>query len=107
MTRLAIDPTAQSLQDFAAAISGVDNIQAVVNAHGSVQIIAEPGYKFDFAHRLQSNPDTSGISGSTEPQLTGSYAGAQNEQLAFEFTSSGTVGVRFAVDGRGGELGLA
>lgn len=91
---VAIDPATDSLQDLATAISAISNVQAVVDTQtGTLQVIAEPGYEFDFTPRLPSQVDTAAITGATVPTLNGQYTGASNENYSFTFLGSGTVGV--------------
>jgi flagellar hook-associated protein 1 FlgK len=92
--RLAIDPSAQSLEDVANAINGIGHIQAVVNTqNGTLSIVAQPGYAFDFAGRLPGAPDTQAIAGTATPQVSGSYTGGANDTLTYTVTGSGQVGV--------------
>jgi flagellar hook-associated protein FlgK len=94
LQRITFDPATDSLQDLAAIISSVANIQAVVDTQtGSLQIIAQPGFAFDFTGSLPAHPDTGGITGTTLPQFHGRYNGAANQELFFEVVGSGTVGV--------------
>jgi flagellar hook-associated protein FlgK len=69
-TTLAIDPATQSLQDIAAALSGVPGLSASVNSpSNALTIQAQAGFSFDFAGRdtnpagggAVANPDSSGL----------------------------------------------
>jgi flagellar hook-associated protein 1 FlgK len=92
--RIDIDPSSDSLQDVAAAISGIPNLQAVVDPQtGKLAILAASGYTFDFAGGLQTWPDTSGITGTSTPRIEGRYTGQANDTYTFEVIGSGTVGV--------------
>lgn len=94
LTRIAIDPATQSLQDVAAAISGVNNIQAVVDPQtNTLKILANPGYSFDFAGKLPTAPDTAAITGTTTPQISGTYTGSTNDTYTYRVVGSGTIGV--------------
>ncbi len=94
LTPVSIDPATQSLNDVAAALSAVPNIQAVTNPQtGTLQVLAQPGYAFDFAGRLPSSPNTSGFTGTATPQVGGQYTGANNDTYTFQVSGSGTVGV--------------
>jgi flagellar hook-associated protein 1 FlgK len=94
LTAVTIDPTTQSLNDVAAALSAVPNIQAVTDPQtGTLQILAQPGYAFDFAGRLPSSPDTGNYHGTATPQVGGQYTGASNDTYTFQVVGSGTVGV--------------
>ncbi|HZV04097.1 MAG TPA: flagellar hook-associated protein FlgK [Gemmataceae bacterium] len=93
LTPVSIDPSTQSLNDVAAALSAVPNIQAVTDSQtGTLQVLAKPGYAFDFAGRLPSAPDTSGYTGTATPQVGGQYTGTNNDTYTFQVAGSGTVG---------------
>jgi flagellar hook-associated protein FlgK len=93
-TRIAIDPATQSLQDIATALSAVGHIQAVVNTQtNTLSILAESGYSFDFAGRLDTSFDVSSFTGSAAPALSGAYIGAANDGFQFTVVGTGTVGV--------------
>ena len=94
LNEVTIDPDTQSLTDVAAAISGVDHLQAVINTtNGRISLLAEPGYKFEFTGHLASSLDTSLITGTTSPAVTGQYVGNVNDEFEFEFLETGTIGV--------------
>jgi flagellar hook-associated protein FlgK len=94
LSSIAIDPSTQSLQDVAAAVSAIDDVQATVGAQtGALTIIAAPGYQFDFAGGLETEIDTSGIGGSAAPSIHGFYSGESNDSFQFQMIGSGTVGV--------------
>jgi flagellar hook-associated protein 1 FlgK len=93
LTSVNIDPSTQSLNDVATALSSVPNIQAVTDPQtGTLQVLAKPGYAFDFAGRLPSSPDTSGYAGTATPQVGGQYTGTSNDAYTFKVVGSGTVG---------------
>ncbi|HZU38550.1 MAG TPA: flagellar basal body rod C-terminal domain-containing protein, partial [Gemmataceae bacterium] len=58
-----------------------------------LRILAQPGYTFDFTGGIPSIPDTSGLTGTTVPQLGGSYTGTTNDNYTFSVSGAGTVGV--------------
>lgn len=94
LTAVNIDPTTQSLNDVATALSAIPNIQAVTDPQtGTLQIMAKPGYAFDFAGRLPTSPNTSAYTGTATPQVNGSYTGSTNDTYTFQVVGSGTVGV--------------
>jgi flagellar hook-associated protein FlgK len=94
LTPVSINRSTQSLNDVATALSAVPNLQAVTNAqNGTLQILAEPGYAFDFAGRLPSSPNTSGFTGTATPGIGGQYTGSSNNSYTFQVVGSGTVGV--------------
>jgi flagellar hook-associated protein FlgK len=74
-TRIAIDPTAMSLNDVAAAINGIDHLSASVDPTGRLRIAADDGYGFDFSPRLDPNPDGAGTFGGVLPAIGSTSAG--------------------------------
>jgi flagellar hook-associated protein 1 len=91
--KINIDPSTNSLQDVAAAIGGIPNLQAVVNNQtGTMTILAAPGFAFDFAGRLSTSPDTQTITGSAIPQISGQYTGTANDTFTYTVVGSGAVG---------------
>ncbi|HZT79992.1 MAG TPA: flagellar hook-associated protein FlgK [Gemmataceae bacterium] len=94
LTAVNLDPAAQSLRQVAAALSAVPNLQAVVNPqNNTLQILAAPGFAFDFAGRLPTQPAASALTGTTVPTLGGVYTGPANDTYTFRVVGSGTVGV--------------
>lgn len=94
LTAVNIDPSTQSLNDVAAALSAVPNVQAITDPQtGTLQVLAKPGYAFDFAGRLPTAPDTSSYTGTATPQVGGQYTGSSNNAYTFHVVGSGTVGV--------------
>lgn len=92
--QLNIDPNTQSLQNLASAFSSIPNLQGVVNAQtNTLTVIAQPGYAFDFAGRLATQPDTVNVTGTAAPQISGNYTGTTNDNYTFGVVGSGTVGV--------------
>ncbi len=90
---LDIDPQSQSLEDIATLIGGVDHLSARTDTNGRLSITSEPGFTFDFTGNLQTNPDTSGLTGTSQPVVAGRYTGEQNEDYTLQFLGSGTIGV--------------
>jgi flagellar hook-associated protein 1 len=94
LTPVTINPATQSLQDVAAALSAVPNLNAVVNTQtNTLTVLANAGYSFDFAGRLPTSPQTSTITGTAVPQISGTYTGSTNDDYTFTVDGSGTVGV--------------
>jgi len=94
LSAVQIDPATQSLQDVASALSGVAHVQAVVDPQtNTLQVLAQPGYAFDFAGGMSSAPDTSAITGTATAQIGGTYTGTTNDNLTYTVQGSGTVGV--------------
>ena len=91
--RVAIDPAVQSLNDVATALSGLPNLTASVDpATNGLRIVADPGFAFDFAGRLPSAPENVAVTGTSVPQLTGTYTGATNDTYTYTVVGTGTVG---------------
>jgi len=94
LNKVAIDPKTQSLAAVAGALSGVPNIQAVVDPQaGTLNLLAKPGYGFDFTGTLSTSPDTQAITGTTVPTIGGQYTGSSDDTLHYQFSGSGTIGV--------------
>jgi flagellar hook-associated protein 1 FlgK len=94
LNKVNIDPATQSLQDVANAISSVANVQAVVDTQNrTLVIMARPGYAFDFAGRLATDPTSQAITGTASPQIDGTYTGSANDTYTYKVVGSGTVGV--------------
>ncbi len=89
-----IDPAVDSLQDVADRISSLGNLQAVVDAqNGSLAILAQPGFRFDFSGNLETIPDLSSFTGTATPEISGSYDGDVNRNLSVTIVGDGTIGV--------------
>jgi flagellar hook-associated protein 1 FlgK len=94
LNRVTIDPKSQSLSAIAASISAVPNMQAVVDPQaGTINLLAKPGYGFDFTGNLSSVPDAQAITGTTSVSVDGQYTGTTNGSLQFSFGGSGTIGL--------------
>ena len=94
LNKVAIDPATQSLTGVASAISGVPNLQAVVDPKsGTLHIMAAPGYAFDFTGNLSSAPDAQTMTGTATASIDGQYTGSADDTLTFAFSGPGTVGV--------------
>ncbi len=74
-SRIAIDPSAMSLDDVAAALNGVEHLTASVDPTGRLRIAADDGYGFDFSPRLDPNPDGEGTFGGKNPSIGSTTAG--------------------------------
>ncbi len=94
LNRIAIDPATQSLTDVANAISGVPNLQAVVDPQsGTMSIMAAAGYSFDFTGNISSTPDTQTMTGTATASIDGQYTGSADDTLTYTFSGAGTIGV--------------
>lgn len=91
---MAIDPTQHSLTDVANALGNVSHMQAFVNSQtGTLTLLADTGFTFDFRGGLQSPPSFAYTSSTTQPTLAGLPSGAANDRYSFRFLGSGTIGV--------------
>jgi flagellar hook-associated protein 1 FlgK len=94
LTKVAVDPSTQSLTSVASAISAVPNLQAVVDPQsGTLHIMAAPGYAFDFTGSLSSTPDAQTMTGTATASIDGQYTGSADGTLKFAFSGPGTIGV--------------
>ncbi len=90
---VAIDPATESLDDVAAKIGNVANVQAVVDEqNGTLNIIAQPGYRFDFSGNLETVPDLGSFTGTSLPRISGQYEGDVNRELSVSVIGTGTIG---------------
>ncbi len=91
---ISIDPETQSLEDIATAISAIDDIFASVNQQtNQFQILASPGYQFDFSGNLETQPNLDNYTGTSAPVFSGNYLGSENQTLSYEISGSGEVGI--------------
>ncbi|MFO0863135.1 MAG: flagellar hook-associated protein FlgK [Gemmataceae bacterium] len=92
--QITFDPATDSLNDVAAKIAAIPNMQAVVDTQsGQLKILARAGYGFDFSGTLSTTPDAQSWTGTAGIKLGGSYTGKTNDTYTFKVIGSGTVGV--------------
>jgi flagellar hook-associated protein 1 FlgK len=90
---VSVQPSAQTLAQLASAFSSVPHFQAIADPQTrTLKFLAEPGYAFDFAGRLPTQPATS-ITGTAQPSVSGTYTGTVNDTYTFKALTSGTIGV--------------
>ena len=90
---IEIDPATDSMKTIAAKISGLENVQAVVDkSTGQLSIAAAPGFRFDFTGNLETTPDLASFSGTSVPRIEGIYQGEVNRNLTVTTIGSGTIG---------------
>jgi flagellar hook-associated protein 1 FlgK len=93
-TKITLDPATDSLNDFAAALNSVPNLQGVVDPNtGELRILSDPGFKFDFTGRLETIPDLTSFTGTSVPRLSGEFTGTDNEELQVVVNGAGTIGI--------------
>jgi flagellar hook-associated protein FlgK len=90
---VSVQPSAQTLTQLASAFSSVPHFQAIADPQTrTLKFLSEPGYAFDFAGRLPTQPATS-ITGTAQPSVSGTYTGTVNDTYTFKALTSGTIGV--------------
>ncbi len=67
------------------------NIMATI-VDNKLRISAAAGYEFNFSYALDPNPETTGITGTTVPSISGIYSGQSNDVYTFTALGSGTIG---------------
>ena len=91
---ISFDPDVDSLNDISTRLNALDGIRSSVNGFtGALQIGAEPGFRFDFTGNLESIPDLSTYTGTSQPRISGRYLGSENQDMRVEIVGTGTVGV--------------
>lgn len=94
VSKISLNPATQSLNDFAAALNSIPNLQGVVDPNnGELRILSDPGYKFDFTGRLETIPDLTSFTGTSVPRLSGQFTGTKNEELRVVVNGAGTIGL--------------
>jgi len=73
-----VDVANDSLTKLSADIDGITNLSSAIS-DGKLQITADSGYKFNFSYALDPNPQTTGITGTTTPSISGIYNGSTND----------------------------
>ena len=89
---ISFDPVNESVTDLAAKLNSATGVESSVTDRGKLVIRASSGYGFDFTGRPSTSPDTSGLTGTSTPTLSGRHEGA-NRNVTFEFLGSGDIGV--------------
>ncbi|MEM0926053.1 MAG: flagellar basal body rod C-terminal domain-containing protein, partial [Planctomycetota bacterium] len=90
---ISIDPTVDSLDDIAARLNALTNVNASIRSNtNELQIAAAPGFKFDFTGGFNTQPDLSGVTGTSVATLSGFYEGNRNDEFRVEIAGSGQVG---------------
>ncbi|WP_347272894.1 flagellar hook-associated protein FlgK [Candidatus Kuenenia sp.] len=91
-TKITVNVANDSLEDLRDNINtNVLNITAAIS-DGKLQITAASGYKFNFSYALDPNPQTTGITGTTTPSISGIYNGSTNDVYTFTALGAGTIG---------------
>lgn len=91
-TKIAIDPSSMTVAQFASRLDGIANLSASIDPTGRLLVTADQGYGFDFANRLDANPDTFGSLGGAAPSFASGVSGPFSITVpaAFTVTLNGT-----------------
>lgn len=90
---VSLDPAVDSLDDLAARLTSVLGVSASVRAStNQFQITTAAGTEFDFAGGFETTPDLTLLSGTSVPNLSGSYSGESNEEITVRIEGTGEVG---------------
>ncbi|MCA9138782.1 MAG: flagellar hook-associated protein FlgK [Planctomycetales bacterium] len=90
---ITVDPAVDTLDDIAARLNSVVGVTSTVRSTtNQFQVTTGPGYQFDFAGGVESNPDLSLVTGTSIPRLSGTYTGDANEDLTVRIEGTGQVG---------------
>jgi flagellar hook-associated protein 1 len=73
-----IDPATTSVGDLLDELNAIDGVNANLNSFGKLQVFADAGFGFDFAAKLDPQPDKSGTMGGAHASLGGSNTGPYN-----------------------------
>jgi flagellar hook-associated protein FlgK len=67
--RIAIDAARTTVGDLVQALDGLEGLSARLDARGRLELVAAPGFGFDFAPRLDPDPDPIGSFGGAQASL--------------------------------------
>lgn len=67
--RIDIDASRTTAGAFAAALNAIPQLSSSIDSQGRLQIVAAPGYGFDFSARLDTTPDALGSFGGARASL--------------------------------------
>ncbi|MCE5326326.1 MAG: flagellar hook-associated protein FlgK [Planctomycetaceae bacterium] len=89
---IGVDPASDTMSHIVARLDALDHVTAS-QAGGALHIEAQAGYTFDFVPALSSQPDSSAITGTAEPAVSGLYTGSTNDVYTVTVAGSGQVGL--------------
>jgi flagellar hook-associated protein FlgK len=86
-------PAPDTLESIATRIDAIDGLNASV-VSSRLQIVADPGYTFDFLPAVLPEPTATDFTAAVPPTVgvSGIYNGSDNQVLTFRVTGSGSVG---------------
>jgi flagellar hook-associated protein FlgK len=83
--KVGIDAASMTLGELSEALDDIPHVNAEISSLGSLRLVSEGGYGFDFSPTLDSNPDNEGTFGSGKASLgastEGPYALADGQTL--------------------------
>ncbi|SFI36318.1 flagellar hook-associated protein FlgK [Planctomicrobium piriforme] len=91
-TQIPINPATDSLQTVLDRLNTVGHVRASLSSSGQLVIAAEAGYGIDFAGRTSSQVDTTSVSGTSVPTVSGTYNGNANARWTVTADSGGQIG---------------
>jgi flagellar hook-associated protein FlgK len=102
--RVDVDPAVDSLRVVSQRLDALTGLAAFVNPRGALVLAGEPGYRFDFAGRVDTAPQSATWTGTAALRLLGTFTGTADDDWSFTVVGSGTVGVSpgLAVEVRNG-----
>jgi flagellar hook-associated protein FlgK len=74
-TKILFNPNETTVGDFLDELNAIDGVNAALNSFNKIQIFADAGFGFDFAPRLNANPDKYGTLGGDRASLGAGQAG--------------------------------
>ncbi|MFT7484672.1 MAG: flagellar hook-associated protein FlgK [Candidatus Paceibacteria bacterium] len=67
--KISIDRSSTTVGDLLAELNAVNGVNANLNSFGRLQVFADAGFGYDFAPRLDTEPDKSGTLGSSHASI--------------------------------------
>lgn len=74
-TKIDVDPQTMTLNDLQAALDQIAHLSAAIDPNGRMRISADAGFGFDFANRLDPQPDSFGSFGGASPSIGTTLSG--------------------------------
>lgn len=106
---ISIDPATDTINDIAAAISGITGLTASVNTSDQLTIASDPDYQFDFLPCVLPEPTVVDFDAASPPtvEVSGIYKGTTNDTFTCTVIGDGSVGngtLGLEIRDSGGEL---
>ncbi len=90
--KIDVDPAVDTIDSISEKIDQLDHMSSSV-ANAALYMQADANYKFDFIPALSPQADTTTLTGTAAPTITGVYTGADNEVYTFKVVGTGDVSV--------------